>query len=174
MNRSASPRSRSVQLLATALLTALLACLACLHHAAPAHASGAVHLNANELATLKKLNAYRVAHHRRPLRIDTRLQRTADWMANDLQTHDYFGHTDSKGRSPFQRMAHFRYPSNTWRGENLNSGFRTAQASFTAWRHSPPHDRNQLDGHFRRVGIAVITGTVNGQFKSSWVVEFGS
>jgi uncharacterized protein YkwD len=137
-------------------------------------ASRAVRLSPVEHATLDRINAYRRAHHRAPLRIDRRLTRSARWMARDLQTHPYFAHTDSTGRSPFARIAAYGYPSRTTtRGENLNAGFDTVAASFAAWRASPEHNANMLSAKYHTIGVSVRFGNAGGAFSSYWVTDFG-
>jgi len=93
-------------------------------------------------------------------------------MSGDMAENDYFSHTDSLGRDPFQRMADFGYNYNTWKGENLVAGSDTPQMAFELWRDSPGHNANMLNANFVVVGLAKAYGpdSVYGWY---WAAEFG-
>ena len=73
-----------------------------------------------------------------------------------MGANNYFSHTDSLGRDPFQRMAAFGYNYNTWKGENLAAGADTAQGAFNLWKNSPGHNANMLNANFKVIGIARV------------------
>lgn len=50
-------------------------------------------------------------------------------------------------------------------GENLGEGFSSAEAVFRAWRRSPAHNRNIMNGEFTEVGF--------GRSGEYWVAHFG-
>lgn len=50
-------------------------------------------------------------------------------------------------------------------GENLGEGFATAEAVFRAWRNSPAHNRNIMNGEFTEVGF--------GKSGEYWCAHFG-
>ena len=132
----------------------------------------AVALDAEEQAFLRIINDYRAAAGLVPLSANSRLNDIARWMSQDMVANDYFGHTDSLGRDPFQRMDDFGYTYNTWRGENLAAGVADAQAAFELWRDSPGHNANLLNPNFKVIGIARAYGseTMYGWY---WATEFG-
>ncbi len=136
-------------------------------------ADAAVRISANERAQLRLINLYRVAHGRPRLKMDRRLTRTADWMGRDMARNGYFSHTDSLGRDPFQRLARFRYPSNTWRGENLAAGYADPANTFNQWKNSPGHRANMLNRNFRAIGISRVC-LEGSEYSCYWVTEFGS
>src|SRR3989304_854393 len=81
----------------------------------------------------------------------------SDWMSNDMAVNNYFSHTDSLGRDPFQRMAAFGYSYNTWKGENLVAGADTAQGAFDLWKNSPGHNANIMNANFKAMGGARVS-----------------
>ncbi|MEK6968645.1 MAG: CAP domain-containing protein, partial [Nanoarchaeota archaeon] len=72
------------------------------------------------------INDYRRSHDVPQLRSSAALTDIADWMATDMVNNDYFSHTDSQGRNPFERMDENCYKYNTWEGENLAMGASSA------------------------------------------------
>jgi len=129
-------------------------------------------LDSEEQAVLTLINNYRQANGLGSLSLNGELNAAADWMSNDMAAKDYFSHTDSLGRDPFQRMADFGYGYNTWKGENLAAGVDAAQAALDLWKGSPGHDANMLNPNFKVIGIARAygDGTTYGWY---WSTEFG-
>jgi len=126
-----------------------------------------------EHQVISEINRYRRANRLRALRLEPRLTAAADWMSRDMASHSYVSHTDRLGRSPFQRIASFRYPGNTRRGENLAAGPSGARAVFVQWRNSPTHRANLLSRTYRAVGVS---RTFNPRSASGyyWTLNFGS
>lgn len=130
-------------------------------------------LDSEEQQFLMLINQYRQQHGLSPLTISTNLNRAAAWMVEDMATKGYFSHTDSLGRSPFQRAIDCGYP--TGAGENLAAGttWSSAQAAFDAWRASPGHNQNMLTGYYQQIGIARYyrAGSPYGWY---WATNFGA
>lgn len=129
-------------------------------------------LDSEEQTFLSIINNYRAANGLGTLAIDPQLNEVALWMANDMASNDYFSHTDSLGRDPFQRMDQMGYTYNTWRGENLVAGTEGAQASFEMWTGSPGHNANMLGEHYTVIGIARKFNQ-SSSFGWYWATEFG-
>ena len=129
-------------------------------------------LDGEEQAFLTLINNYRTQNGLGTLSLNTELTNASDWMSNDMAVNNYFSHTDSLGRDPFQRMAAFGYNYNTWKGENLAAGVDTAQAAFNLWKNSPGHNANMLNANFKVIGIARVygAGTTYGWY---WTNDFG-
>ena len=129
-------------------------------------------LDSEEQAFLGTLNDYRAQNGLGPLTLNDTLNNVARWMATDLGANNYFSHTDSLGRDPFQRMDQMGYAYNTWRGENLVAGTETSPYAFQLWRDSPGHNANMLGDHYTVIGIArVYNATSN--YGWYWATEFG-
>lgn len=129
-------------------------------------------LDSEEQAFLVTINDYRTQNGLGPLELNDSLNNVARWMATDLGANNYFSHTDSLGRDPFQRMDQMGYNYNTWRGENLVAGTETSPYAFQLWRDSPGHQANMLGANYTVIGIArVYTATSN--YGWYWATEFG-
>lgn len=130
-------------------------------------------LDSEEQAFLTLINQYRAQNGLNPLTISTNLNRAAAWMVEDMATNRYFSHTDSLGRSPYQRAIDCGYPSGA--GENLAAGtsWSSAQAAFTAWQNSPGHNQNMLTPWYQQIGIAryYLAGSPYGWY---WATNFGT
>ena len=100
-------------------------------------ATASVQLDPEEQAFVVLINDYRAQNGLGSLSIDSSIQSASEWMSTDMGEQDYFSHTDSLGRSPWDRMCDFGYCYNTWKGENIAAGYVTAEAAFEAWRNSP-------------------------------------
>jgi len=129
-------------------------------------------LDGEEQAFLTLINNYRTQNGLGTLSLNTELTNASDWMSNDMAVNNYFSHTDSLGRDPFQRMAAFGYNYNTWKGENLAAGADTAQGAFDLWKNSPGHNANMLNANFKVIGIARVYGA-GSTYGWYWTNDFG-
>lgn len=129
--------------------------------------------DSEELAFLSLINSYRTQNGLGTLTISTNLNRGSAWMTEDLATNSYFAHTDSLGRSAYQRAIDCGYPSGA--GENLAAGgaWNSAQAAFTAWQNSPGHNANMLGQYYKQIGIARFY-QAGSQYGWYWATTFGT
>lgn len=118
------------------------------------------------------LNRYRRQKGLRPLSVDEKLQRAAQWMSDDMAAKNYLSHHDSKGRDPFERMAAFGYGYNTDKAENVAAGQKTAEEVLKAWQSSSGHNRNMLDANFTAIGIGFSYGTKS-RYGWYWATSYG-
>ncbi|MEQ1894730.1 MAG: CAP domain-containing protein, partial [Planctomycetota bacterium] len=97
---------------------------------------------------------------------------SASWFALDLGTRNYFAHVDLLGRDPSQRAINCGYVAGA--GENIAAGtvMDTVAKAFEAWRGSPEHNLNMLDGDYKEIGIAraYVPGS---SYNWYWVTDFG-
>lgn len=139
----------------------------------PPHTSHAeVTLDAEEAAFVTLINDYRQENGLQPLTVVAELQAAAEWMSTDMGENAYFSHTDSLGRSPWDRMAYFGYGYSTWKGENIAAGYTTAQSVFNGWKNSSGHNANMLNSNYKAMGIARVytSGSPYGYY---WTNDFG-
>lgn len=151
-------------------------------HGAPAvkiltHADLGITLTPQERARqadrfLALLNQYRRQKGLRPLAGDRLLEKTAQWMSEDMAGRGRVGHEDSLGRDPFQRLAAFGYTNNTYKAENVAAGHATAEEVFRSWRESPTHNANMLGPHFKFIGIGFAYQR-RSRFGWYWATVFG-
>ncbi len=111
-------------------------------------------------------NADRRAHGCSPVIPNAELSNSAQGHADDMSRHDYFSHTSLDGRTFDQRIRASGYEGHEL-GENIASGFPTAEEVEEAWMSTPGHRRNILDCQFREIGVGYAD---DGEF---WVVNFG-
>lgn len=159
-----------VLLLPALLVISLIVALVATDSSAPTKAS--VTLDPEEEAFMTLINDYRQQNGLQQLSINVEIQAAAEWMSADMGENRYFSHTDSLGRTPWERMADFGYDYNTWKGENIAAGFTTAQSVFTAWKNSDGHNANMLNANYKVMGIAreYTAGSPYGYY---WTNDFG-
>lgn len=129
-------------------------------------------VDAEEARFLTLINEYRAQHGLGPLEIDPSLQAAAEWMSQDMGEKAYFSHADSQGRDPWTRMCAFGYCYNTYKGENIAAGYRTAEEALAGWIASAPHNENMLNPNFRATGIARVE-TPGSPHTVYWTNDFG-
>lgn len=110
-------------------------------------------------SVLAQMNFYRGLHGEPPLRIDTRLSKAAEDRIRHMEEQQFWAHESPSGASPFMWLTLNGYSFST-AGENLASGFETAEVLVRSWMESRGHRRNILAPQFDDVGIAVIEGAV--------------
>jgi len=125
-----------------------------------------------EQAFLKLINDYRARNGVPPLTISPALTRAATWMANDLAGRQNLAHTDSLGRTPWQRMPDCGYSIPG--GENLAAGTSRsgAQWALDAWIASPSHRDVMVTRDFTTIGIARVYAP-GSRYGWYWVTDFG-
>jgi uncharacterized protein YkwD len=120
-----------------------------------------------EQTMLTLINGARAAAGVAPLKLSANLSRAAAWKSADPSATGSggvpFSHTDSLGRSPFQRAVDCGYPPGA--GENIAYGSTDPQTIFALWTNSPGHLANILLAGYKVIGI--------GQHGIAWTTDFG-
>jgi hypothetical protein len=118
-------------------------------------------------------NSNRVANDLPALTVNPLLQEAAQEKANDMSKNSYFAHTSPAGITPWYWFENVGYDF-SYAGENLAVNFTDSQDVTNAWMNSPEHRANILNVNFTDIGIAMATGTYEGQ-PATYVVElFGT
>lgn len=117
-------------------------------------------------------NQERVAQGLNPLTINAQLVDAATKKATDMINQGYFSHTSPKGLSPWYwfTKAGYKYSA---AGENLARGFKESEYVNQAWMNSPTHKANILNSNYKDIGIAVVTGVIDGKETTVAVQLFG-
>lgn len=93
-----------------------------------------------------------------PALLENRQLKQAAWQkAEDMALNQYFAHVSPVGlglRNWLEKSG-YKYAV---AGENLAVGFARAEDVVTAWRNSPAHYQNIIDGDFKEIGVAVADG----------------
>jgi uncharacterized protein YkwD len=116
-------------------------------------------LNAQEQTLVQAINQTRAAHGAPPLQTGVRLQRAARAHSRAMVRSGAFTHGDW-----YQRLRRHGVRGRTL-GENIAWGVGatgTAAAIVTMWMASPPHRATLLRPGFRRIGVGVTFGTMDG------------
>jgi uncharacterized protein YkwD len=88
----------------------------------------------------------------------------------DMDSRDFFSHTNPDGDSPFDRMTSAGVGYST-AGENIAAGYPDAASVMNGWMNSPGHRANILSSAFTEIGIGVCQGS-NGQYGTYWTQVF--
>lgn len=101
------------------------------------------------------------------------LTNSAEAKANDLITRNYFSHNTPDGKKPwdFIDRGQYRY---LFVGENLAMNFSTADSVHRALMNSPTHKKNILNERYEDIGVAMVSGMINGKQTNVLVELFGT
>jgi len=105
-----------------------------------------------------------------PLASNSLLASAAMAKGEDMIVRQYFAHDTPDGKRPWQWIDRTQYDY-VYAGENLAMGFITAESAHDALMKSPTHRKNILNPRYRDLGIAVVSGNMNG-FPSQILVQF--
>lgn len=101
------------------------------------------------------------------------LNAAAYMKAVDMEKNGYFAHTSPSGINPWHwfDLAGYNY---RYAGENLAIGFLESNEIQDAWRASPTHEANIINGKYQEIGIAVYKANFNGNPATIVVQLFGT
>ncbi len=118
-------------------------------------------------------NAARTKAGLATLQENATLAEAAKNKANDMIKNDYFAHTSPKGVEPWYWMkeAGYRYSA---AGENLAINYTNAKEQHAAWMNSETHKSNILSTRYKEIGVAVVTGKIDGKESIVTVEMFGT
>ncbi len=111
--------------------------------------------DAEELAFLDMLNAYRAEQGLGALGLSQTLSEAAELHSADMGAKGYFSHTRSDGSTVEQDLRRFGYADSTF-GENILAGTETGTEALQTWQGSASHDANMRRSAFRAIGIARV------------------
>jgi uncharacterized protein YkwD len=152
----------------------------------PAASAMACHGSSAQAATVSEqafarsvrcaLNEQRAGSGLAPLAHDRRLARAAGRFSHAMVAQQFFDHVSPAGSTLGQRARAAGFSGSTL-GETIAwgaGGLGTPAAIVDQWMHSPPHRAVILDGHFRRVGLGVASGSPSGEGGAATVTaDFG-
>lgn len=106
------------------------------------------------------------------LTYEPRLEKAAQWMAEDMALNHYFAHVDSMDRSIGQRVPSFGYTNYQTLRENIAAGYPTAAQVVEGWMNSPSHRKAILCDKVKHLGVGFYFDEES-KYKWYWVQEFG-
>ncbi|MCY6382895.1 CAP domain-containing protein [Hoeflea prorocentri] len=122
----------------------------------------------NRSAALSKINAYRAANGLPRLTLDARLDALSQDMARIIAANDSMNTRLHSARGLSGRLDRGGYPSYAG-AENLGAGYRTFDEALAGWKGSADHDKNLLNKHVTRMGIARAQRP-DGRYRNFWVL----
>jgi uncharacterized protein YkwD len=116
------------------------------------------------------VNAHRAQLGLVPLVVSPTLTAAAEWKARNMAAYDYLDHDDPApdARTADERVLACGYPATQW-GENIGTGYATAQAVVDAWLASPEHRENIERPEYRATGVGAA-----GAPTMYWAQSFGA
>lgn len=124
-----------------------------------------------ERRLVELINAYRVENGLGPLEAQYTLSAAAAWMSRDMAANHYFGHVDSLGRDPWQRMCDFGHCWNTWKGENTAAGYPDAESVLAAWKASSGHNALLLYENYTALGVGFYVAPNGADYPWYWTLD---
>jgi len=160
-----SPHPGRVLRIAAVLLIALLP-VACVEDdpptapssGSPPPPSGSGPTDAEVISFIDQMNAHRVAEGLSPLIWHSGVAAVATAHSQDMETRDFFSHTNPDGESPGDRLDEAGITYSAW-GENIAWGYTTGTSVLNAWIASSGHRANIENGTFTHHGVGKV-GTI--------------
>ena len=119
-------------------------------------------------AALSKINAYRAANGLPNLTLDPQLDEAAKDMARLIGRKDSMNTRAHSSRGLAGRLDRAGYASYAG-AENLGAGYVSFDHALSGWKGSPDHDKNLLNKHVTRMGIARVK-RADGRYLNFWVL----
>ena len=113
-------------------------------------------------ALLRLTNDSRKQAGLQQLKQSDQLKQAAEAKAKDMFKNDYFAHTSPKGLTPWHwiKQAGYQY---SFAGENLAINYESAESQHKAWMKSTTHRANILSDKYQEIGVAVVSGKIDGK-----------
>ena len=113
-------------------------------------------------ALLRLTNESRKQAGLQELKQSDQLKQAAEAKAKDMFKSDYFAHTSPKGLTPWHwiKQAGYQY---SFAGENLAINYESAESQHKAWMKSTTHRANILSDKYQEIGVAVVSGKIDGK-----------
>lgn len=118
-------------------------------------------------------NISRQAEHLNTLQPNALLTDAATRKAKDMLARNYFAHTTPDGKRFWTWIDSTGY-NYSIAGENLAIDFTTAESAHGALMASPTHRENIMNSRYKEIGVAVVTGKMDGELTTVLVEMFGT
>ncbi len=116
-----------------------------------------------EAGVLAMINAERVQHGCKPLRVEARLSEAAERQSRGMAERHYFSHNAPDGSTPGRRVKDTGYVYQMV-GENIEINSDDPEAVVSTWMNSPGHRQNILMCAFKETGIAMYQADDSGAY----------
>lgn len=122
----------------------------------------------NRGAAQAKINAYRAANGLPALKLDPDLDAASRDMARLIGRKDSMNTRAHSARGLAGRLDRAGYASYAG-AENLGAGYVSFDHALDGWKGSPDHDKNLLNKHVTRMGLARVQRP-DGRYRNFWVL----
>ena len=163
-------RPKALKAYAYILISAKIASAVLLFVAFPNQAQYAA-FTANTIVSLT--NQSRAENKLGALTTNSKLAQAALNKAKDMFARDYFAHTTPDGKRFWTWIDSTGYDY-ILAGENLAIDFTTPESAHSALMASPTHRENILNNRYKEIGVAVLTGKMDGEETTLLVEMFGT
>jgi hypothetical protein len=129
-----------------------------------------------DIMTMKVLeltNQDRATNNVKALSLNPVLSASAKAKAENMIANNYFAHYSPTGVKPWDFINRNEYPYLIV-GENLAMNFSTADSAQAALMQSPTHKKNILNENYTDIGIAVVSGEIDGKTTNILVELFAT
>ena len=163
-------RPKALRAYAYVLIAAKVASVVFLFAAFPNRAEFAAYTSSTIIALT---NTARSQAKLEMLRENNLLDQAAQRKAKDMLSRNYFAHTTPDGKRFWTWIDGTGY-NYTLAGENLAIDFSTPESAHAALMASPTHKENIMNKRYKEIGVAVVTGKMDGQETTVLVEMFGT
>lgn len=112
-----------------------------------------------------------------PLSECSALDRAAQLHSQDMNSRDFFDHTNPDDKTHSDRIrltGYFGKSKSRWTGENIAAGFKDATSVMAAWMKSPGHRANILNSKFTHLGVGIASSRSDSIYGGYiWTQNFG-
>jgi len=111
---------------------------------------------------LELVNQERAKVGAAPLKLDERLNASAQEKADDMQNRDYYGHVSPEGVHGYSLAENRTKGSCGLVGENIikNRYDANSQNTINGWMNSEPHRKAILDSRYTKTGFGISKGSI--------------
>lgn len=109
-------------------------------------------LNNYEKEVVALTNKERTQNGLKPLLIDVKLSRVANYKSRDMELNNYFDHNSPTYGSPFDMMSSYDISFRS-AGENIAYGYPSPKHVVEGWMNSPGHRMNILTEYYTHIGV---------------------
>lgn len=127
----------------------------------------------NSNAILSLTNEFRRQNGLNELKVNPLLNEIAKEKASDMINKKYFAHNSPDGLTPWYWFIKNNY-NYKYAGENLAIDFIDSSQVIEAWLNSPSHRANLLNQNYQEIGVAVVSGDLEGYETTLVVQVFGT
>jgi uncharacterized protein YkwD len=125
----------------------------------------------NETQVLNEINKNRSQNNLKLLSLNEKLNKTANFYAQNLAQNNYLSHKGLDRQNANERMTKFGYNWTAF-GENLAAGSDNPTITVERWMKSLGHKANILNSEFCEIGIG-YGYSENSNYKHYWTANFG-